>query len=128
MKKILGFSFWSNAFFLAPLLFSMSYRMWAYSVVMGLALVVSLLFHFKKDIKIGYLDVLISSMLMISNLILLFKGHWVTPYSLVAIAFAIVAIVFYSRQFKYGYGFNHGLWHFFSAGTSLFCIATFMGL
>jgi hypothetical protein len=65
---------------------------------------------------------------MLGNFILLFKGHWVFPYSALAITFAIIALSFYFYQHKgsRGYNFYHGMWHIFSAGVSFFCVATFL--
>jgi hypothetical protein len=45
---------------------------------------------------------------MLANFILLFKGHWVLPYSITAIGFAVVALFFYYRQFRHGYNESYG--------------------
>ncbi len=63
---------------------------------------------------------------MAANLSLLFMGHWTLPYSVLAATSAVIAIIFYFRQFKFGYNINHSLWHTFSAAVSFFCVETFL--
>ncbi len=128
MNQVRQIKFWSNIFFIIPLAFAISYEVWWYSIVMGIVFIISTLFHFKEEEKGGleYVDVTSSTGLMLSNLILLFKGHWILPYSVVAIICAVIALTFYARQFKYGYDLNHGIWHIFSAAVSFFSVATFL--
>jgi hypothetical protein len=127
MGKVRQLKFWSNIFFLIPFAFAVSYEVWWYSVIIGIVFIISSYFHFNEEKKLEYVDVASSTTLMASNFILLFKGYWVLPYSMIAIGCAIIAIFFYFRQFKHGYDLNHGLWHIFSAGVSFFCVATFLG-
>ncbi len=126
MNSIKQIKFWSNIFFLVPLVFAIAYNVFWYAIIQGLVFIISSYFHFHHEKRIEYIDVTSSTSLMLANFILLFKGHWILPYSITAIVFAITAIFFYSRQFKHGYNFNHGLWHIFSAGVSFFCVATFL--
>lgn len=126
MNNIRQLKFWSNIFFLVPFAFAVSYEVWWYSIVIGIVFIISSYFHFNDEKRLEYVDVASSTTLMASNFILLFKGHWTLPYSLIAIGCAVIAIFFYSRQFKHGYDLNHGLWHIFSAGVSFFCVATFL--
>ncbi len=126
MNNIRQMKFWSNIFFLIPFAYAVSYEVVWYSIVIGIVFIISSYFHFSEEKKLIYVDVVSLTVLMASNLILLFKGYWTLPYSLVAIGCAVIAIFFYSRQFKHGYDLNHGLWHIFSAGVSFFCMATFL--
>jgi uncharacterized membrane protein (UPF0136 family) len=126
MNTIKQLKFWSNIFFLIPFAYAVSYEVVWYSVVIGIVFIISSYFHFSEEKKLVYIDVASSTALMASNFILLFKGQWNLPYSLIAIGCAAIAILFYSRQFKHGYDLNHGLWHIFSAGVSFFCVATFL--
>lgn len=128
MKPILQIKFWSNLFFLIPLVFSISHNLYWYSVVIGLVFVVSSYFHLHDEKKIEYIDITTSTILMISNFILLFQGKWIVPYSIIAVLCAIIALGFYFYQHKglRGYNFYHGMWHIFSAAVSFFCVLTFL--
>lgn len=113
-------------FFLIPFAFAVSYEVWWYSIVIGIVFIISSIFHFYKEQKLVFIDISSSTILMASNLILLFKGHLVLPYTAIALLCAVIALFFYFRQFEKGYNLNHGLWHVFSAGVSFFCVATFL--
>lgn len=128
MQSMRQIKFWSNLFFLIPLAFAISYNLYWYSVVIGLVFLISSYFHFHHEKKIEMVDVSSSTLLMLSNFILLFKGHWILPYSILATACALIALSFYFYQHKgpRGYNFYHGWWHIFSAGVSFFCVATFL--
>jgi hypothetical protein len=125
MKSIRAFKFWSNAFFLIPLALSLSKIYW-YAFVIGLVFFISSYFHYYNEKKLEYVDVTASLSLMVSNLTLLFIGHWKLPYSFGAIIFGVIALYFYYRQFKYGYEFNHGVWHVCSAIVSTLCVLTYI--
>ena len=126
MKQFSQIKFWSNVFFLVPLAIALWYHIIWYSIVIGMVFIISSYFHFKDEKRLEYVDVTSSSLLMVSNFILLFLGHWTMPYSVAAIVCAVIALSFYARQFKHGYNFNHGMWHLFSAGVSSFCVFTFL--
>lgn len=128
MQSMKQIKFWSNLFFLIPLAFAISYNLYWYSVVIGLVFIISSYFHFHNEKRIEYIDVTSSTVLMLSNFILLFKGRWVIPYSILAILCALIALSFYFYQHKgtRGYNFYHGWWHIFSAGVSFCCVATFL--
>ena len=126
MKSISQIKFWSNIFFLVPLAVALWYHIIWYSIIIGLVFVISSYFHFKNEKKLEYVDVTSSSTLMVANVVLLFLGHWMLPYSVIAIGCAVLALIFYARQFKYEYNFNHGIWHLFSAGVCLFCLFTLL--
>lgn len=128
MESVKQIKFWSNLFFLIPLAFAISYTINWYSIIIGLVFVISSYFHFYNEKRIEYIDIVSSTTLMLSNLILLFRGHWATPYSVFAIICALIALSFYFYQYKgsRSYGFYHGWWHIFSAGVSFFCIATYL--
>ena len=125
-QQVRQIKFWSNLFFLIPFAMAVSYGVWWYSIVIGIVFIISSFFHFNEEKKFEYVDVCSSTALMASNFILLFKGHWILPYSAIAIVCAVIAIFFYFRQFKHGYDLNHGMWHIFSAGVSAFCVVTLL--
>lgn len=128
MNKVRQAKFWSNIFFLAPLALAASYELWWYSVVMSTVFIISTLFHFREEEKdtLEYIDIATATGLILSNLVLLFKGHWTIPYSIFATVCAVIALIFYARQFKHGYDLNHGFWHVFSAAVSFFSVATLL--
>ncbi len=125
MKNLYSIKCWSNIFFVIPLVFAAYHHVWWYVIIMGVVIIVSSAFHATNESKkLEYIDITSSVTLMASNFILLFQGYWSMPYSLIAVACAVIALVFYLKQFKGKYDLNHGLWHIFSAGVSFFCIAS----
>lgn len=131
MKKTYQNNFlkWSNLFFLIPLIIAAFSGLYWYSIILLVVFIVSYDFHFFGEAKeVFYLDVIFSSILMVSNFILLFMGHWLTPYSIIAVLFALVALFFYFRRSKHNYYLNHSLWHIFSAGVCIFCLMTFLSV
>ena len=122
-----GFLKWSNLFFLIPLIVSVFSGVYWYSVIILAVFIVSFDFHFFNEAKeVYFVDIIFSSSLIFSNFVLLFLGHWALPYSLAAVAFALIALFFYYRRSKRDYYFNHSLWHIFSAGICLSCLITFI--
>jgi hypothetical protein len=120
---------WSNLFFLVPIFLAIIYSMYWYAAILLVVFIVSFNFHFLHEAKrLFYLDVIFSSLLMLSNFILLFLGHWKIPYSIFAVAFSLIALFFYFRRKKHAYYLNHSLWHIFSAGVCFFCLMTFLGI
>ena len=118
---------WSNLFLLIPLVMAIYYNVYWYSIILFTIIVVSFDFHFFNEAKeVYYLDVIFSSAVMLSNFILLFLGHWLLPYSLLAILSALIALFFYFYRSKHDYYFNHSLWHIFSALVCIFCLMTFL--
>lgn len=129
MKKLYQNDFlkWSNLFLLIPLIVAINYSVYWYAIFMFFMFIVSFDFHFFHEAKqVYYLDVISSSIIMLSNFILLFMGHWLLPYSIIAVLFALVALFFYFRRPKHDYYINHSLWHIFSAGVCIFCLITFL--
>lgn len=129
MKPFNKFQFWSNLFFLIPFIYSLMYRVWWYSVVILFATLISFMYHFNKKNKFSlYLDLFFSIVLILSNTFLLFLGSWKMPYGLLALIFAIIALVFYFIKNKRNLDIDHALWHLFSALVSLFCLAAFLAI
>lgn len=127
MKKITHIEILTNLLFLIPIIISIKYHLQWYTIAIGTAFIVSILFHLSSEEKLlFYIDVFFSCILMFFNFVLLFLGHWRLPYSLGAILCAGMALIFYARQNKFDNGFNHSLWHVFSVGVCLFSIFTFM--
>jgi len=118
---------WSNLFFLIPLIIAINYNIYWYAIIVFTVMIISFDYHlFNETRDVYYLDRFFSLILMIANFILLFKGHWVLPYSFFAITFAISAIYFYVQKSLYTYYFNHSFWHIFAAGTCVFCLITLL--
>jgi len=118
---------WSNILFLLPFALAINYGLYIYALIIGLVLIVSFFFHFKNEpAQLYLLDVLLSIALMISNLVLLFKGYFATPYSIIALTSVFIALIFFFRERRHSYNWNHSLWHIFSAIGSTFCLLTFL--
>lgn len=107
------FKLWSNFLFLVPLYVSAGYNIFWYLAVISIVLTFSIVFHYFNEKKLKNIDAISSLLLIASNFILLFLGDLIFPYGLAAILSALIAIIFYLRQSKYGYNFNHGMWHIF---------------
>ena len=96
MKKIYQHEFlkWSNLFFLIPLIVATFSELYWYAVILLVVFIVSYDFHFFSEAKeVYYLDVIFSSILMLSNFILLFMGHLLLPYSVLAVLCALIALL-----------------------------------
>ncbi len=120
---------WSNIFFLVPLIVAIYFNIYWYAIILFVVFIVSYDFHFFNEAKeVYYLDVTFSSILMLSNVILLLGGHFFPPYGILAILCVFLALLFYFRRSKHDYYFNHSLWHVFSAGVCLFCLMTFLSV
>lgn len=120
------FKTWSNIFFLFPFILSLQFQIFTYSLIIGVMIILSLLFHYSDEKKYFYRDCFISILLMVSNFVLLISGEWQAPYSIIALSSAVLAIYFYIRQYKKGYNFNHGMWHVLSAIVCYYSILTFL--
>ena len=117
----------SNLFFLIQLVFAIVANLYWYAIILFVVFVVSYDFHFFSEAKeVYYLDVIFSSILMLSNCILLIMGHGLMPFSLLAVITALIALFFYFRRSRHDYYINHSLWHVFSAGVCLFCLLAFI--
>jgi hypothetical protein len=127
MKQITRVTVWSNVFFLVPFIYSIQNLIYWYSLLIGLMISVSVVYHWSKEKRFKYQDYSLSTLLIASNFILLISGNWVQPFSTMALSFALVAILFYRRQYnKNSFDVNHGLWHFFSAFTCYCSFLTFI--
>lgn len=127
MNSIKQIKFWSNFFFIIPIVLAIFNNIYWYVIVQGLVFIISSYYHFHHEKRIEYIDVFASSVLIIANFTLLFLGHWYLPFSILAFPIgAIIALYFYYRQFKGDYNLNHGLWHICSAVISTLCVVTFL--
>ncbi len=126
MKQSFQIKSWSNLFFLVPLVISLKHHIYWYAIVIGLVFIVSSIFHLRNEKNFAYADVVGAYVLMIANLLLLFKGDWVFPYGIGAFISAVIALWFFYRQNKHGYNFNHGMWHIFSAATSFLSVVAYI--
>lgn len=117
---------WSNLFFLIPFVLSLKLEIFYYSLVLGIMIAISMLFHYSNNFKLRYLDIFISSILIVSNLYLLSIGGWKLPFSLITILIAILAIIVYYLQFKSHRILFHNIWHVLAATICYFSILTFL--
>ena len=88
MKSVKQIRLWSNAFFLIPAFLAFAYHIYWYSLIISLVFTISSYFHFSKEKKLEYVDITSSSLLMISNFTLLIQGHWMLPFSILALSCA----------------------------------------
>lgn len=119
---------WSNLFFLIPFILSIKFGILWYSIVIGVMITISTLFHLSNTFQLRYPDILISTVLIISNFSLLIMGNWKLPYSIFALITALVAITTYYLQFKNHRVFYHNVWHILSALICYFSILTFLAV
>lgn len=126
MQKILKARFWTNLFFLIPLLISINYNLFWYAGIISVVIIVSSVFHFFNQNKyLNYLDIFFSNILILANLILLFMGHWLFPYGIITIVFTLIAIFLYFNQSK-NYNLYHSFWHIFSASICCLSLVTYL--
>lgn len=119
---------WSNLFFLIPFALSIKFEIFYYSLILGIVIMISTLFHYSNNFKFRYLDIFISTILIISNLYLLSIGGWKLPFSLVTILIAVLAILVYYFQFRSHRILLHNIWHILSAFICYFSILTFLAV
>jgi hypothetical protein len=88
--------------------------------------VVSFLFHFYSEQKFEKLDVVLSILLMMANVVLLVLSDFSLPYTFFAVVTATLAlgIYFYQKSTSKKYPLYHSVWHILSALTCLFCVVT----
>ena len=117
---------WSNMFFLVPFSLAMRWSVFWYAPIIGLAFLFSCLYHYSDEKHWGKIDILFALVLISSNFILMSLGH-LKPieYVLACIAFALLAGLFYFRQYKYGYNLNHSAYHISSAIICVLCLLIF---
>jgi hypothetical protein len=126
MQSLRQFKFWSNTFFLIPIGVAISQELYWYSIILGCMCVVSFLFHFYSEQKFEKLDVVLSILLMMANVVLLVLSDFSLPYTFFAVVTATLAlgIYFYQKSTSKKYPLYHSVWHILSALTCLFCVVT----
>ena len=112
---------WSNAFFLIPLVISVYYKLFFYSLLIFLATIFSIMFHLSNEKKFRILDKIFAYSVIGYNLYLCYLSKFKQPYFSLALLF--VGIGFYFLYYKNKDDYE---WHASCAAISLFCILMYV--
>ncbi len=130
MEKILAsnWSIWSNLFFIIPIVFAVSNKLWLHAFFIVLSLVLSLCYHLTGGRFFSIEDQMAAVALIAVNCVFLIKGferHGVNNWLFVSIIFAIFAL--FLLKIENRFPDTHGFWHVFSGAVTLFCQLFFIG-
>ncbi len=122
-NKIMKFNskIWSNLFFLAPLIISLYYSLFLYSILVFLLFIFSFLYHISGEKKFLMADKIFAYLLIGSNLFLSYLSNFKEPYFLLAIVSVIFGFYFFYIKKRDDYE-----WHFFCSMISLFCLLSYI--
>lgn len=84
-----------------------------------------LAYHLNNEKKYFALDVLISLLLISTNLYYLYLGKFESPFFQLAIIAVITSFYFWAKAQKKDYDFNHSMWHIASILITLYCILAY---
>jgi len=123
MKSMKQFKWWSNLFFLVALVLALKWMIIWYAVLLIFVFIFSCLYHYSGEKHWGNIDVSFALCLIVANFALMGMAR-LNPFEWVGVClcFAMLAGVFYFRQFKHGYNLNHGFYHITSAIICVLCL------
>lgn len=130
MEKILAshWSVWSNIFFIIPLVFAVSNRLWIHAFFIAFSLLFSFLYHITGGHGFALEDQMAAVALIAVNSVLLIKGlenHGIDSWFFVSIATAVLALVLLKIETHFPN--THGFWHLLSGAVTFFCQLFFVG-
>ncbi len=112
----------TNTAFLVPLAYAAIQHLWWYVCILGLATLLSTIYHLSGEQRLRHADVLLAYALITSNFYLIFTEPTPNaPVTLAALAAAAVAVWFYLNQ-KRNYTTYHSAYHTLSALVCLLCV------
>ena len=112
----------SNISFIIPLVLAVSLKIYFMIFFIGLAMVVSLVYHVYDERRLQKIDMIAAFMLIGANLFLCYQFGFAFPYFHLALLFVAFAVYFYLKQNKNNYNLNHSLWHLSSVLITISCI------
>jgi hypothetical protein len=128
MKFFKSFIDWSNLLFVFPLFLAVFFRVYPYAFIISCAVLCSLIHHVWHNEKFRFVDRLFAILLMACNTLFCWLGKFAFPYFYLAFFFVVCALYFYFKKSgdEKSYEIHHGLWHGFSALTTIFCLLTYL--
>lgn len=112
----------TNAAFLVPLAYATAQHQWWYVCILGLATLLSTIYHLSGEQRLRRADVLLAYALITSNFYLIFTEPTPNaPVTIAALTTATVAVWFYLNQ-KRNYTTYHSTYHTLSALVCLLCV------
>ncbi len=123
MKSIKMFKWWSNLFFLVALVLAIQWGILWYAGLLSLVFIFSCMYHYSNEKRWATIDVSFALTLVATNFALMGMAR-LNPieWIFICLAFALLAGVFYFRQFHHGYNLNHGFYHVVSAIICVLCL------
>jgi len=112
---------WSNAFFLVPLLFSLYFGLYVYSILLFLAIIFSTVYHLSNEKKFEFIDQVFAYVIIAYNLYLCYLSDFKQPYFTFAVLFVAIGVYFLYIKKKDDYE-----WHLSCAMISLCCILAYV--
>jgi signal transduction histidine kinase len=125
MKTTLKCKVWSNIFYLVPAIVGFSWGLWLTALLSLAVAFFGIFFHLSDEKQWLLPDKTSAWLLIISNLVLCYQGHFKTPYFPIACLFLILSLFYhYFPWNKKEYNLGHGMWHLYGSLITLFCIFT----
>ena len=112
---------WSNIFFVFPLILSLYYHLFAYSILILLVIIISTAYHLSNQKKFGLLDKIFAYLLIAYNLYLCYLSNFKQPYFFIALFFVIIGLYYLYIKKRDDYE-----WHLSSALITIFCVLAFV--
>jgi predicted membrane channel-forming protein YqfA (hemolysin III family) len=119
------FLVWSNLLFVIPLVISVYFQMWGMVCIIAGTLASSIAYHTFGGDRNLMIDRVFGILLIFADGILVFLGHFVFPYFLLAIFFGGIALSFYMRKEFIRFNLHHGMWHICVSLGTICCLLTY---
>ena len=112
--------------FILPIALGCYYGLYLYAAIMSLSVISALAYHLNKEKKYFTVDVIISLILISTNLYFLYQGEFKSPFFQLAMISLIASFYFWFRAQKTNYDFNHSMWHIASIMITLCCMGAYV--
>jgi len=97
-----------------------------YGAIIAFSMTTALLYHLNHERKYLTVDVVASTILILTNLYFAYLSNFKFPYFHLAIVSLIISFYFWLRAQKTSYNFNHSMWHVASVMITIFCLLTYL--
>ena len=124
-----NFKVWTVYVFLAPLFVAIFFRIWISAIILLVVISISHLYHISNERKYRFLDVIMATILIFSNIVLCSISQFRLKYIVPIIVLSMVAFYFaYFSKRTLKYDISHGIWHIISAIITLLSLFTYFQL
>lgn len=111
--------------FLIPLVIALFLGLYLYSAIILCSIIVAILYHLNHEKKFFYTDVIVSLILIATNLYFAYLSDFKYPYFNLAVVSLIASAYFWFKAQKKNYDLNHSMWHISSVLITIFCILSY---